>query len=552
MATNNKITNNTKKITPFMNFCIQNFPFIEATYDAIDNYDMWCKLVAKMNEVINNENTLGVNFNEVLTAFNNLQSYVNNFFDTLDVQDEVNSKLDDLVNDGTLEKLINNEILQDLQTKVNNNTTNITNNTNLITQANWQSTGMSIHISIDDVENCLQNLINNIYDSLFDEPFFGMLNDLHNRYNACFSLYVFTDKFNAIQSTKYINDFRNNAKWLKIGYHALNSSDNLSSTSMLTFRERYNNFVNSAIRICGTNEIIDRVPRLANYVCPIRTLNGATGIPCGIIGLLDSEDDRVSYLHNSITKKWIKNTQTYFDNITKLFFIRTQLRIENSTNLSSDLINLLNNSNGTNNIEIFTHEWYLYNNNTISNKNQLETICQFANNYNIPFNFVQNKLPDLTGAILQENYTIASTNINNVPIGTNYYPITKLTDFNMIKKNMQANSKGAISFLVNDINVCAFPGYFKKGTFNALETHTSLNNLQIAICELVSYNGIEAFINPNGYKMDTWIDLSTNSTENRFKLQNDTELIYVAYKLKEGTMTDDNLKNIYSLLINIT
>ena len=48
-----------------------------------------------------------------------------------------------------------------------------------------------IHMSFDDVTNCIKNLYTKEYESLFDEPFFSWLRELHNEYGARFSLYVY-------------------------------------------------------------------------------------------------------------------------------------------------------------------------------------------------------------------------------------------------------------------------------------------------------------------------------------------------------------------------
>ena len=81
-----------KIITPFKMQVLTNFPFIEADFDALTNYELLCKIVEKLNEVVGNENAL--------------TSYVNNYFDNLDVQEEINRKLDAMALDGSLEALL--------------------------------------------------------------------------------------------------------------------------------------------------------------------------------------------------------------------------------------------------------------------------------------------------------------------------------------------------------------------------------------------------------------------------------------------------------------
>lgn len=98
---------NYKCLTPFKLWCATNFPFIEANFDSLTNYELLCKITGYLNTVIANQNTLEENVTALYNAFIELENYVNNYFDNLDLQEEVNKKLDDMVEDGTLSNLIN-------------------------------------------------------------------------------------------------------------------------------------------------------------------------------------------------------------------------------------------------------------------------------------------------------------------------------------------------------------------------------------------------------------------------------------------------------------
>lgn len=98
------------KLTPFKLCVLQNFPFIEADFDAITNYQLLCKVVEYLNHVIDNQNTVEDNFKIMADNLNTLY----NFLDTLDLQDEVNNKLDVMAKDGTLASIINEEIFNNL------------------------------------------------------------------------------------------------------------------------------------------------------------------------------------------------------------------------------------------------------------------------------------------------------------------------------------------------------------------------------------------------------------------------------------------------------
>lgn len=89
--------------------CIQkltNFPFIEQDFDALTNYELLCKVVEYLNKVIANENVQNESIIALYNAFNTLKDYVDNYFENLDVQEEINDKLDEMAEDGTLQEIV--------------------------------------------------------------------------------------------------------------------------------------------------------------------------------------------------------------------------------------------------------------------------------------------------------------------------------------------------------------------------------------------------------------------------------------------------------------
>lgn len=95
-----------KKICLMHLQALTNFPYIEKDFDAITDYELLCKVVDYLNQVIANENEQNKTVLELYNAFNYLKSYVENYFENLDVQDEINNKLDEMVEDGVLEQII--------------------------------------------------------------------------------------------------------------------------------------------------------------------------------------------------------------------------------------------------------------------------------------------------------------------------------------------------------------------------------------------------------------------------------------------------------------
>lgn len=95
-----------RRLYPFKWFVLQNFPFIEEDFDAITNYQLYCKIVEYLNEVIKNTNKTGEELETLVNSFNALTQYVDNYFDNLDIQTEINNKLDEMAEGGELTELL--------------------------------------------------------------------------------------------------------------------------------------------------------------------------------------------------------------------------------------------------------------------------------------------------------------------------------------------------------------------------------------------------------------------------------------------------------------
>lgn len=94
-------------LSPFKWFCLNNFPFLEADFDALNDYQLFCKLGKKMNDLITKMNELGIETENLSKGFTDLQTYINNYFDNLDVQEEINTKLNEMAESGELQDIIN-------------------------------------------------------------------------------------------------------------------------------------------------------------------------------------------------------------------------------------------------------------------------------------------------------------------------------------------------------------------------------------------------------------------------------------------------------------
>ena len=86
--------------------------------DSLTYQELLYKLIAKINEVVESQNQTNENFDELYALFIQLKEYVDNYFKNLDVQEEINNKLDEMVADGTLDKIINEKIFGELNDRI--------------------------------------------------------------------------------------------------------------------------------------------------------------------------------------------------------------------------------------------------------------------------------------------------------------------------------------------------------------------------------------------------------------------------------------------------
>lgn len=95
------------KLTPFKLFVKRAFPYFETNFDAMTNWELFGELSNYLNEIRENQNTVQENQGIVQENFDTLFNYVNDYFDNLDVQEEINNKLDIMVQEGELQQIIN-------------------------------------------------------------------------------------------------------------------------------------------------------------------------------------------------------------------------------------------------------------------------------------------------------------------------------------------------------------------------------------------------------------------------------------------------------------
>lgn len=96
-----------KELTPFTKMIMTIGTLPSSFYSSMSYYEsmVWLYEYLK-NQVIPAVNNNAESLDELQTAFITLKDYIDNYFENLDVQEEINKKLDEMAEDGTLSNLI--------------------------------------------------------------------------------------------------------------------------------------------------------------------------------------------------------------------------------------------------------------------------------------------------------------------------------------------------------------------------------------------------------------------------------------------------------------
>lgn len=113
---------NFKSVQPFRFWCQKVLP--QVYDDSLSYYELLCKVVNQINVLTENNNILTDGYNELV-------EYVNTYFDELDIDEEINDKLDEMANDGTLTRLITPIVINAITVEFAENIAGMTNRSKL-------------------------------------------------------------------------------------------------------------------------------------------------------------------------------------------------------------------------------------------------------------------------------------------------------------------------------------------------------------------------------------------------------------------------------------
>ena len=282
-----------------------------------------------------------------------------------------------------------------------------------------------IHFSFDDTIASLRDLTEkaDTYTSVFQQPFFKVLKELHDTYEAVFSCYCFYQILNSSDTSvvdfsledvtdKFAEEFTANADWLKFGYHSLNGSMNYGSAADAAVKTAYNNFITQIVRITGSVKCIDLVVRLQNFAGSKLACQTMRDCACGLIGFLAGdyaeagktlpvpfENYTVSgYYLTAPASTFLAHHGRYFDAAEQLYFYPSCLRLDNITSANvPTYMNYFNDIDAygrSSTLIMYCHENQMFKNGSCNAdyKKRMAAVCDWgvANNYT--FEFPMNKI----------------------------------------------------------------------------------------------------------------------------------------------------------------
>ena len=113
------------ELRPFRYWCQKVLPLVYD--DSLSYMELLCKTVDYLNKTMHDVDTLHTDVVQLHAAYIQLQQYVNTYFENLDVQQEIDKKLDEMAESGALLNIIKPDVIDEVNNWL---TTHITNPTN--------------------------------------------------------------------------------------------------------------------------------------------------------------------------------------------------------------------------------------------------------------------------------------------------------------------------------------------------------------------------------------------------------------------------------------
>lgn len=190
---NEKIEVPTMKVPPLKKICMTIGQLPASYVESMSYYEMLVWFIHYLrDDIIPVVNANGEATKELQELYVELQEYVNNYFDNLDVQEEINNKLDAMVEDGTLQEIIT-AYLNSKALFCFDNVSSMKNSTNLINGSYAKTLG---YYSKNDGGAAIYKIRTITNDDVIDESF---ILEMTNDNTLIAELIIENEEVNSIQ-----------------------------------------------------------------------------------------------------------------------------------------------------------------------------------------------------------------------------------------------------------------------------------------------------------------------------------------------------------------
>ena len=113
------------ELRPFRYWCQKVLPLVYD--DSLSYMELLCKVVDYLNKTMHDVDTLHTDVVQLHAAYIQLQQYVNTYFENLDIQPEIDKKLDEMAESGALLNIIKPSVIDEVNNWLTEHITNPTN-----------------------------------------------------------------------------------------------------------------------------------------------------------------------------------------------------------------------------------------------------------------------------------------------------------------------------------------------------------------------------------------------------------------------------------------
>ena len=113
------------ELRPFRYWCQKVLPLVYD--DSLSYMELLCKVVDYLNKTMHDVDTLHTDVVQLHAAYIQLQQYVNTYFENLDIQPEIDKKLDEMAESGALLNIIKPSVIDEVNIWLSEHITNPTN-----------------------------------------------------------------------------------------------------------------------------------------------------------------------------------------------------------------------------------------------------------------------------------------------------------------------------------------------------------------------------------------------------------------------------------------